>query len=40
MISSRVAIQGRWSVSATLCRFPLTYLALKPRHNFVYTSGE
>ena len=28
MISSRVAIQGRWSVSATLCRFPLTCLAL------------
>jgi putative tryptophan/tyrosine transport system substrate-binding protein len=28
MISSRVAIQGRWSVSATLCRLPLTCLAL------------
>lgn len=28
MISSRVAIQGRWSVSAPLCWFPLPSLAL------------
>jgi hypothetical protein len=28
MISGLVAIPGRWSVSAALCRLPLTCLAL------------